>query len=84
MAKKNVSEKLKKGKIKIDLNGPGGNAFSLIGLAGKLGLSLGLGEQAVIAIQKEMMSSDYDHLLDVFNEEFSEYVTIIATEGKRI
>jgi len=59
--------------IEIDLTGPHGNAFYLIGVAKKIGKQLG---KDVNAIQEEMMGSDYDYLLEVFEREFGEYVTL--------
>ncbi len=49
--------------IVIDLTGPDGNAFVLIGKAGNLAKQLGLNKDA---IQKEMMKGDYENLVKVF------------------
>ena len=59
--------------IAIDLTGPQGNAIWLTGYAGKLAKQLDLD---VEAIRKDMMSSDYDHLLEVFEREFGSFVTL--------
>jgi len=59
--------------IEIDLTGPDGNAFVLIGMANRLAKQLGLDGKA---IQAEMMKGNYDHLIEVFDREFGEFVTL--------
>lgn len=59
--------------IKIDLTGPQGNAFFLLGTAKNLAKKLGLNGNE---ITKEMMSGDYEHLLEVFDENFGMFVTL--------
>jgi len=55
------------------LTGPQGNAFSLLGTAKKLASQLGLdGNQ----IMDEMMSGDYENLLQVFDKNFGSIVTL--------
>jgi hypothetical protein len=57
----------------IDLSGPQGNAFYLLGLCKTYAEQLGLDEKA---IADDMMSSDYDHLLEVFEKHFGDYVVL--------
>ena len=71
---KDISEMPKK--IHINLNGPDGNAFYLIGLAKNLGKSLNLDAQEIQEIQESMMSGDYENLLKVLMENFSEFVDL--------
>ena len=59
--------------ITIDLAGPDGNAFVLMGHARNYARKLGLDGGAII---KEMMSGDYDNLVDVFDREFGSFVTL--------
>ena len=59
--------------ISIDLTGPDGNAFVLIGTAGKLARQLGLDSKA---IQAEMMKGDYEHLVATFDKHFGHFVTL--------
>ena len=59
--------------ISIDLTGPDGNAFVLIGTAAKLARQLGLDSKA---IQAEMMSGDYENAVNVFDENFGHFVTL--------
>jgi hypothetical protein len=48
----------KKSGIEIDLTGPDGNAFFLLGTADKLAQQLGLDKKV---IREEMMAGNYDH-----------------------
>ena len=72
MAIKSKEEMAQRG-IEIDLTGPQGNGMWLTGYAVKLAKQLDLD---VEAIRKDMMSSDYDHLLEVFEREFGSFVTL--------
>ena len=62
-----------KGPIVIDLTGPEGNAFVLLGYAKRYAKQLGLDGKA---IQNEMMQGDYEHLLEVFDKNFGDYVIL--------
>jgi hypothetical protein len=57
----------------IDLTGPDGNAFFLIGTAKKLARQLNLDGKV---IQEEMTSGDYENLITVFDKYFGEYVDL--------
>ena len=57
----------------IDLTGPDGNAFSLMGTAVNLAKQLGKDGKA---IREEMMAGDYEHLLSVFDREFGAFVIL--------
>lgn len=59
--------------IKIDLKTPKGNAYYLLGLAEKKATELGYSNEKKGNLIKEMQSSDYENLLDVFEQHFSEY-----------
>jgi len=72
MAIKNVEE-LKNGKIKIDLTGPDGNAFAIMGYAQRLAKQLGLDRDQII---NEMMSGDYENLIKVFDKYFGDCVDL--------
>ncbi len=66
--------KTKKNKgIEIDLTGPQGNVFFLIGTARNLAKQLGLDSSE---IQKEMMSGDYENAVNVFDKNFGSFVTL--------
>lgn len=59
--------------IEIDLTGPNGNAFYLIGAAGNLAKQLELNGAEIRA---EMMSGDYEHLVNTFDKHFGSFVTL--------
>lgn len=59
--------------IEIDLTGPDGNAFVLIGKAANLAKQLKLDSKA---IQTEMMNGDYEHLVNTFDKHFGHLVTL--------
>jgi hypothetical protein len=61
----------------IDITGPDGNAFSLIGYAKSFAKQLNMDGNA---IRKEMMAGDYDHLLDVFEKHFGSYVELVGRD----
>lgn len=65
-------DKLKK-EIIIDLTGPEGNAFYLLGLAKKLSKEL---KMDFSSVQKEMTSGNYENLLEVFDNHFGNIVTL--------
>ena len=62
-----------KGPIVIDLTGPDGNAFVLLGKATNLAKQLNFDEKK---ITDEMMSGDYEELLEVFDRYFGDYVIL--------
>jgi hypothetical protein len=68
-----IKSKKEKSGIEIDLTGPQGNAFYLIGAAGNLAKQLGLDGKL---IQTEMMSDDYENLVNVFDKYFGNFVTL--------
>jgi hypothetical protein len=59
--------------IEIDLTGPQGNAFFLLGTASNLAKQLGLDGKE---IQAEMMKGDYENLLQVFDSYFGDFVVL--------
>jgi len=68
-----IRKKQPQREIIIDLNGPYGNAFVLIGHAMRFAKQLGKDGKA---ITNEMMSSDYDNLIEVFEREFGDFVIL--------
>ena len=59
--------------IEIDLTGPDGNAFFLLGTAGRIAKQLGLDGKA---IRTEMMAGNYENLINVFDKHFGNFVTL--------
>ena len=68
-----ILSKPKTNGIEIDLTGPQGNAFFLLGTAKNLAKQLDLDGNEIM---KEMMSGDYENLLQVFDENFGSIVTL--------
>jgi ABC-type amino acid transport substrate-binding protein len=69
-------KELEKDKIEIDLTGPNGNAFYLLGMARKLGRQLEWNKEKIQATLDEMKSSDYNNLIEIFDREFGDYVDL--------
>ena len=59
--------------IIIDLTGPDGNTFALMGYARQFARQLGLDNNKII---KEMTSGDYENLLEVFDKNFGSFVIL--------
>jgi hypothetical protein len=59
--------------IIIDLTGPDGNAFALMGYASNFSRQLGIDKEPII---EEMMSGDYENLLQVFDKHFGKFVIL--------
>jgi hypothetical protein len=57
----------------IDLRGPKGNAFFLLGRAANLAKELG---KDVDDIRTRMKAGDYEHLIKVFDDEFGDYIDL--------
>ena len=61
-------------KMEIDLNGTQGNAYFLMGTAQRLGKQLDLDVDSII---EDMKSSDYEHLIKVFDKHFGSIVDLV-------
>jgi hypothetical protein len=66
-----IIEKAKEGKPVIDLQGPEGNAYVLLGYANRWANDLGLDSKEILA---DMKSGDYEHLLSVMEKHFGDYI----------
>lgn len=67
-----IKKKKNKG-LEIDLTGPQGNAFVLLGYASQLSKQLGLNSEHILS---EMKSGDYENLVAVFDKHFGNIVTL--------
>jgi hypothetical protein len=67
------SKRQRSEQIVIDLTGPEGNAFFLLGRATTYAKQLGLDGDKIMA---EMTSSDYENLIKVFDSYFGDYVIL--------
>lgn len=66
--------------IVVDLNGPQGNAFFLIGLGKQIGIQLERDRKHVNDVVNEMTSGDYKHLLSVFKREYGDHVILMGED----
>ena len=57
----------------IDLTGPDGNAYALMGYATNLAKQLGIDPKPII---EDMKSGDYENLVSVFDKHFGSFVTL--------
>ena len=60
--------------ILIDLTGPDGNVFVLMGKAKQFARDLELNGDLIV---RDMMSSDYEHAIKVFDSHFGDFVTLL-------
>lgn len=61
----------------IDLRGPAGNAFALIGNAQEFARKLGWTEDQIEHLVNDMQSGDYEHLVEVFDFHFGDYIDLM-------
>jgi hypothetical protein len=59
--------------LEIDLTGPDGNAYALMAYARRFSKQLEMDGDEIIS---EMMSSDYENLIRVFDKNFGSFVTL--------
>ena len=62
----------------INISGPDGNAFALMGYAQTFAKQLGIDSKPII---EEMMSGDYENLLDIFKNNFSDIVELVEDDN---
>ena len=65
----------------IDLQGPSGNAFSLMAYADDFLRQMGRRHE-FSAMRTEMMSGDYENLVRIFEENFGDYVELVNKPGE--
>ena len=75
-----IKEKPKSNGIEIDLTGPEGNAFFLLGIAKKLATQLDFPQEFIM---NEMQSGDYENLVKVFDHYFGSVVTLKGFTKKK-
>lgn len=66
----------KTGAIVIDITGPDGNAFVLMGYATRYAKQLGYTPEQYNQLMDDMQSSDYENLLQVFDDHFGTFVIL--------
>jgi len=67
------SKENKKVGIEIDLTGPDGNAFAILGLAKRLCREFDIPFKPLM---DKMTSGDYENLIKVFDDKFGSFVTM--------
>ena len=70
------SKETKSKGIEIDLTGPQGNAFYLLGVANRWAKELQFSDSYRKEMLEEMKSSDYENLIKVFDDNFGSIVTL--------
>jgi hypothetical protein len=68
-----IKKKQNSEKIEIDLTGPQGNAFYILGVAQNLCKQVGIDSKPLL---DEMRSGDYENLIEVFDKKFGSVVTM--------
>jgi len=72
-----IVKKSKQREIVIDLTGPDGNVFVLMGYARRFANDLGLDGDKII---NEMKSSNYENAVEVFDKYFGSFVILLRNE----
>ena len=67
------SKEYKNNGIEIDLTGPDGNAYAILGLAKRLCKEFDIPFKPLM---EKMTSGDYENLIKVFNDKFGSFVTM--------
>ena len=60
-------------RLEIDLTGPDGNAFALLGLAKSLCAQLGIPFKP---LKDKMTSGNYENLVKIFDDTFGNFITL--------
>jgi len=71
-----IRKKVANPEIVIDLTGPEGNAFALMGYATNFARQIGYTPEAIEELMREMRSGDYEHLVKVFDDHFGDFVVL--------
>jgi len=71
-----IREKQPQREVIIDLTGPEGNAFALMGYAKRFARQLGYSKEDQDQLLELMQSGDYENLLEVFDDHFGSFVIL--------
>ena len=71
-----IREKQPQREVIIDLTGPDGNAFALMGYARRFARQLGYSKEDQDQLLELMTSGDYENLLEVFDDHFGSFVIL--------
>lgn len=64
-------------KREIDISGPDGNAWVLLGLASSYAKQIGYTDVHRLGLLEDMQSGDYEHLIQVFDQHFGNIVNLV-------
>ena len=67
----------------VDLSGPQGNAYALMGVARSIGRELNRPYNEIKEVETRMMSGDYDNLVKVLFLEYGDFIQF-KKDGKKI
>ena len=71
-----IRKKVTNVEIVIDLTGPEGNAFALMGHATNFARQIGYTPESIEELMRDMRSGDYEHLVKVFDDHFGDFVVL--------
>jgi len=71
-----IREKQPQREVIIDLTGPDGNAFALMGYARRFAKQLGYSKEDQDQLLELMTSGDYENLVGVFDDHFGSFVIL--------
>lgn len=71
-----IRKKVTNPEIVIDLTGPDGNAFVLMGYATNFAKQIGYSQEAISELLQDMRSGDYEHLVKTFDDHFGDFVIL--------
>lgn len=66
--------------ITIDISGPDGNAYALMGYAETFAGNVEMSTQETEEMLEMMMEGDYANLLNIFNQYWGSYVKLVGRE----
>lgn len=72
-----IKKKVRARKITIDLTGPEGNAFCVLGIITRLMKTLGYSKPQIDAVMQQLTSGDYEHLIATADKHFGEYIDFL-------
>ena len=77
-----IKKKQESREIVLDLTGPDGNAYALLAHAANFAKQLDYSSDEIKALEDDMKSSDYDHLVKTFDDEFGHFVTLLVHDDE--
>ena len=73
-----------RGKREINISGPDGNAFVLLGTASSFAKQLGWDKAPIDKMLGKMKSGDYENLLKVFDGHFGDIVDLVRYQDDEL